>query len=152
MSTNRAATSAPDTTPASTNRERFDEAIQQILITLSEQFPIPMDIKDETFHLDTNEREAMYFHTLVFLRNEGVIRCNPITSRDFRFTNVSLTAKGLDLLTKSVEPLPSDPPNAIRRTLADLLTVVGREAAKQVGRNLMDYLVNHGHTLIQLHP
>jgi hypothetical protein len=152
MSTNPPATSAPVTTSALTNREIFDVAIQEILTTLNEQFPIPMHIKDETFRLDTNEREAIYFHTLVFLRNEGVIRCNPITSRDFSFTNVSLTAKGLDLLTKSVEPLPSDPPSTIRRTLGDLLTIASREAAKQVGRNVMDYLVNHGHTLIQLHP
>ena len=88
------------------NMDLFNKGAALILAKLYDEFPKPIHLN--ITHLDENmsdEEGEVYGATLMFLRDEGFIRCGESLHRGLMTSNVVLSSKGLDILNSTPDAL-----------------------------------------------
>ncbi|ADU96010.1 hypothetical protein Theam_0036 [Thermovibrio ammonificans HB-1] len=117
-----------------------NEAILRILTTLYEAFPKPIDLNPKTLDPDAGaEEREIYYELIIWLRDEGFIRCgSPTLSGVFR--RAVLTLKGFAVLNAIPEALGE------RKSFGDYFKELLKEgsvnAINQAVSLFLSYLIN----------
>ena len=113
----------------------FNEAVALILAKLYEAFPQrqSFEMANLVKGVDDNKR-LNYFDTFLFLEREGFIRYEGRIATD-KFTNVTLTSKGLAVLNETPDALKEKIPLGTR------LMSVARDGSKEVIRAVVEQII-----------
>ena len=120
------------------NIDDFNKAVAVILDKLYTTFPRRISLEDNSFDRDLDEEALLlYRDTLHFLAREGFIRYEAWSSGGLiHFEGVTLTMKGLDILTTTPDSLGE------RKTLGERIGGVLREGGGEALRILVQQIIS----------
>jgi hypothetical protein len=108
------------------NMELFNKAATLMLAKLFDEFPKPTHLKITEFEQKmSDEVGEIYSATLIFLRDEGFIRCDRITNRGLDARDVVLSSKGLAALNSTPKALKD------KRSLGEKIKNVAHSGTKE---------------------